>query len=679
MIRNHPIEHEHPSVSPKLRVVALLLATALLCHGDLPKVEVTNIRRVFHNGEHNAFTDLAVFKGAFYLAFRSCPDGHGVSPNASIIILSSTDAKTWKQVHRFSVPKRDTRDPHFLVFKETLFVYSGTWFSGDAPIRDSKKLELNLHLGYGVSSRDGRKWSKPRMLEGTFGHYVWRAAALGGKAYLCGRRKILFKVGPRGEPNEVESLMLESEDGFVWRKRATFQEVSGDETAFLFERDGSVLAIGRRGSKTAQLLRSAPPWEKWQRLDLKRYIGGPLLTRWGGRTVVGGRHNVPDSGPTTSLCWLVGDSLHEFAQLPSGGDNSYPGFLGITPTRALVSWYSSHEKSGDGKTITAIYLADLTAREDLSSFSGKNRKAIAEADRVLVRQRTNGGWAKGTEGHNELKLRLERDEDDTTLDNGTTHREIRILAHACTSTKLARFREGCLAGIDYLFAAQYRNGGWPQRFPQSPGYARYITYNDGAMIGALGVLREVARKEAPFDWVDDATSERAEDAVARGIACILKCQVIVEGARTAWGQQHDEVTLQPRPARTFEPVSLCSAESVGVVRFLMRLESPSPEVVEAIESAVAWLSGPAKLTGIRLVQDEKTVKRIIKDSKAPALWSRLYEIGTNRPIFGDRDGKVYYHLAEISQERRGGYGWYGNSPKALIEKDYPAWQKSRPR
>ena len=101
----------------------------------------------------------------------------------------------------------------------------------------------------------------------------------------------------------------------------------------------------------------------------------------------------------------------------------------------------------NGKTITAIYLADLTAKEDLSSFSGKNRKAIAEADRVLVRQRTNGGWAKGTEGHNELKLRLERDEDDTTLDNGTTHREIRILAHACTSTKLARFREGCLAGL----------------------------------------------------------------------------------------------------------------------------------------------------------------------------------------------------------------------------------------
>ena len=31
------------------------------------------------------------------------------------------------------------------------------------------------------------------------------------KAYLCGRRKIGFAEGPRGEGREVESLMLESE------------------------------------------------------------------------------------------------------------------------------------------------------------------------------------------------------------------------------------------------------------------------------------------------------------------------------------------------------------------------------------------------------------------------------------------------------------------------------------
>ena len=92
----------------------------------LPEVRVTNVRRVFHNGEHNAFTDLIRFQGRYFLTFRSCPDGHMVHPTASIIILSSKDLKKWEQVHQFSVPMRDTRDPHFLDFKGQLFVYTGT-------------------------------------------------------------------------------------------------------------------------------------------------------------------------------------------------------------------------------------------------------------------------------------------------------------------------------------------------------------------------------------------------------------------------------------------------------------------------------------------------------------------------------------------------------------------------
>ena len=135
--------------------------------------------------------------------------------------------------------------------------------------------------------------------------------------------------------------MLESDDGLIWRKRAVFQEIAGDETAFLFEPDGRVLGIGRRGSGPAQLLRSAPPYTQWERKDLDRYIGGPLVTKWGERYVVGGRKTTKPGGPKTSLCWLVGDKLHEFAEFPSGGDNSYPGFVELSPTRGLLSHYSS--------------------------------------------------------------------------------------------------------------------------------------------------------------------------------------------------------------------------------------------------------------------------------------------------------------------------------------------------
>ena len=140
-------------------------------------------------------------------------------------------------------------------FKGQLFVYTGTWYSGETTLPPSE-YDLNKHLGYAAWSGDGKQWHSPVMLEGTFGHYIWKAAEYDGKAYLCGRRKHQFDVRPRGEGPEVESAMLVSEDGLVWKTAALFQEQRGDETVFQFQADGSVLAIGRRGSDKAQILRS---------------------------------------------------------------------------------------------------------------------------------------------------------------------------------------------------------------------------------------------------------------------------------------------------------------------------------------------------------------------------------------------------------------------------------------
>jgi hypothetical protein len=78
---------------------------------------------------------------------------------------------------------------------------------------------------------------------------------------------------------------------------------------------------------------------------------------FGGRKSLGGK-------PVTSLSWLHNDRLHEFAELPSGGDNSYPGFVELGPARALVSYYSSHEQDAEGKTVTAVYLAELELGRD---------------------------------------------------------------------------------------------------------------------------------------------------------------------------------------------------------------------------------------------------------------------------------------------------------------------------
>jgi PelA/Pel-15E family pectate lyase len=305
---------------------------------------------------------------------------------------------------------------------------------------------------------------------------------------------------------------------------------------------------------------------------------------------------------------------------------------------------------------------------------------------ILDYQYPSGGWPKNKDMSKpvtpEVRAALEQRDEGATIDNGATHSQIRVLAryHALTGDPGAR--AGALRGLDYLFAAQYANGGWPQYHPLRKGYYTHITFNDHAMIRVVEVLDDVARGNEPFAWVDEPRRARAVDAVSRAVDCLLACQVVVDGRKTVWCSQHDEHTFAPAPARKFEPVSLTALESAEILRFLMRLPSPSPSVVEAVESGVAWLKA-VQLRGIR-----SEVRRspeleggrdriVIPDPAAPPLWARFYEIGTNRPIFIGRDAAVRYALAEIEHERRVGYAWYSDSPARVVERDYPRWRAQR--
>jgi PelA/Pel-15E family pectate lyase len=234
--------------------------------------------------------------------------------------------------------------------------------------------------------------------------------------------------------------------------------------------------------------------------------------------------------------------------------------------------------------------------------------------------------------------------------------------------------------LDYILRAQYETGGWPQYYPNLSGYYKHITFNDGATIGVMTVLRDVAAGKVPYDFVDEDYRRKAAEAVEKGIECILKCQIVVDGKKTAWCAQHDSKTYAPAKARSYELPSISGGESVGIVRFLMDIDNPSPEIIEAVQCAVAWFD-EAKLEGIRQIQkqDESTPKGwdkvIVKDPSAPPIWARFYEIGTNTPIFCSRDGIPKRTLAEISYERRTGYSWLGHYAAGLLAKSYPAWQK----
>ncbi|HUV65348.1 MAG TPA: pectate lyase [Sedimentisphaerales bacterium] len=313
-------------------------------------------------------------------------------------------------------------------------------------------------------------------------------------------------------------------------------------------------------------------------------------------------------------------------------------------------------------------------------------EAVRIADNVLLYQRDAGGWPKNIDMASVLsepdkaKLRMAKNSKDSMLDNGATHTQMRYLARVYEATGLERFRDAFRKGLDYLLEAQYENGGWPQRYPDPTGYARHITFNDGAMVGAMSVLRDIADKRPPFAFVDERTRQMAEAAVQKGIDCILKCQIVAAGLKTAWCAQHDEKTFAPSKARSYELPSISGSESVGIVRFLMSIEKPSPRIVEAVQCAVAWFA-EARLEGIRQVRREDKSKPggwdivIVKDASAPAMWARFYDIGTNKPIFCSRDGIPKATLAEISHERRTGYSWLGYYATDLLAEDYPAWQK----
>jgi PelA/Pel-15E family pectate lyase len=317
-------------------------------------------------------------------------------------------------------------------------------------------------------------------------------------------------------------------------------------------------------------------------------------------------------------------------------------------------------------------------------------EAVRVADNLLVYQREVGGWPKNIDMAAPLSEKERAElagkkgetggESSATIDNGATFTQLEFLARVYTARKLERHRESFLKGLDYLLAAQYENGGWPQYFPLRKGYYTRITYNDNAMAGVLELLRDVARREPAYAFVDEPRRAKSERAVERGVECILKTQVVVRGKKTVWGAQHDEVTFAPAPARKFEPVSLASRESVGVTRFLMGVERPDARVVEAVESAVEWFRA-SQVSGVRWVERRDPAqpggyeRTAVADKDAPPIWARFYEIGTNRPVFEGRDGVVRYSVMEIEAERRNGYGWYTEEPLKLINKEYAAWRK----
>jgi PelA/Pel-15E family pectate lyase len=310
-------------------------------------------------------------------------------------------------------------------------------------------------------------------------------------------------------------------------------------------------------------------------------------------------------------------------------------------------------------------------------FASEEGKKVA--GNVLSWQSEAGSWPKNVDTTSAYEG--ERAKLKGTFDNGATTDEIRFLGRAFLVGGDEKCRDAAIRGVEHILGAQYGNGGWPQYFPLAKDYSRHITFNDDAMVRLMILMREVSREER-WKFLGEERRGKARSAFDKGVECILKCQLRdgKSGKLTAWCAQHSAEDFRPMPARSYELPSISGSESVGIVRLLMSIEKPSPEIVAAVEGAVEWFRS-ARIAGIKQIEvaDEKAPKgkdkRIVEDVNSPGLWARFYEIDTGRAFFCDRDGVKKYSLAEIGYERRNGYAWYGTWPADLLAREYPEWKK----
>ncbi|MDA3613344.1 pectate lyase [Polluticaenibacter yanchengensis] len=314
-----------------------------------------------------------------------------------------------------------------------------------------------------------------------------------------------------------------------------------------------------------------------------------------------------------------------------------------------------------------------------------------QADNMLLFQNPNGGWPKHWNAKtfkyditysDDVKAEIKKSRNDiySTIDNNATTKEIKYLLTAYIKTQNKEYLKSVEKSLNYLLNAQYANGGWPQFYPDDKGYRKYITFNDNAMTNVMQTLKLIYTKPEYTALFSEKLINKLKKANDKAVACILKCQIKVDGVLTAWCAQHDNVTLEARPARSFELTSISGGESVAIVEYLMQIENPSPEVINAVKSAVNWFE-KVKIEGYRYdVIRDTTIssgykRTLVADSSAKALWARFYEIGTNRPFFSDRDGIKKYNLSEIDQERSMGYSWYVSGADKLLNNLYPKWIK----
>lgn len=318
-----------------LAFFAALITPHASARGD-EGAKLVEVRKIWGEAPHNAFTDLVRFKDRWYCVFRE-GQGH-VSPDGALRVITSVDGDKWESAALITSPNSDLRDAKITIAPDGQLMLSGA-----EALHDKTQ---KTHQSLAWFSKDGRIWSEKHEI-GDPNFWLWRVTWHKDRAY---------GIGYGCTPADQSVRLYTSEDGkkFHTLVERLFDVGYPNETSIIFEGDKAYCLLRRDGELNGGLWGAAqPPYTKWEWKDIGVRIGGPHMIRIpDGRYVAAVR--LYDKKVRTSLCWIDSSSgkLTEFMPLPSGGDTSYAGLV-LHEGLLWVSYYSSHE----GKT--SIYLAKV--------------------------------------------------------------------------------------------------------------------------------------------------------------------------------------------------------------------------------------------------------------------------------------------------------------------------------
>lgn len=255
--------------------------------------------------------------------------------------------------------------------------------------------------------------------------------------------------------------------------------------------------------------------------------------------------------------------------------------------------------------------------------------AARDAARALAwGQRKEGGWDHRVDVAllTPLSKKPERKSGHSTFDDDISQGALSFLMSLDQELDEDWLTDAVELGLSFMTESQFENGAWPQWYPLQGGYHDLYTFNDNAINDCIRIMLKAHRLYGREEFLKSAEV---------GGGFIIASQLAPPQA--GWAQQYS-LDMKPAWARKFEPPGVCSAATAGNIRTLVDLyvHTKDEKYLSPIPAAIEWLR-KSKIGGI--------------------LWSRFYELGTNKPIFGDHDGKVHYTYEEISEERKKGYAW----------------------